>query len=532
MKIKHVFGNVLRIDIPLTIKIRTIEGGVPMEREEPFYPNLDMPVTVELANNYNTRVLYDATVYENVAHIEDNGLIRVGDYKVTVKCFDDSGNPYRYMVRDIVEIVDATIDADIEAGIEFDAETHTLEGAVFISYQSSGFEQVQADWEETNVNSKSYIRHKPNLTQYATKGELAVVEGKIPTLPDNIVTDPNYVHTDNNFSNEEKQKLSTLENYDDTGVKGLINTEKQRAESVEEGLSTSINNIGRVIPAQASQQNQLADKEFVNHSIATNTANFKGTYNSVAELSNITDATNNDYAFVIVTDAQGNQFYDRYKYNGTTWLYEYRVESTAFTAQQWAAIQSGITSALVAKLSDLPTNEALQEALTLINTTLSGKQDTISDLSEIRSGASAGATAYQKPQGGIPASDIAPNVIPDVSNREKRTAIVASYNTQDPSQPVTGVSCNLSTYYRIPVPVESLTLMLPPNPQSGYVENIVVFLTGGTSPSVQIMSEDINPAPIYYHDGYAIESGKTYELNILWNGAAWVVASVEIVINN
>lgn len=36
-----------------------------------------------------------------------------------------------------------------------------------------------------------------------------------------------------------------------------------------------------------------------------------------------------------------------------------------------------------------------------------GKQATISDLSTIRSGASAGATAYQKPNGGIPKSDMA-----------------------------------------------------------------------------------------------------------------------------
>ena len=32
MKIKHVYGNVLKLDIPLTIKIRTMEGDVPTER--------------------------------------------------------------------------------------------------------------------------------------------------------------------------------------------------------------------------------------------------------------------------------------------------------------------------------------------------------------------------------------------------------------------------------------------------------------------------------------------------------------------
>ena len=41
---------------------------------------------------------------------------------------------------------------------------------------------------------------------------------------------------------------------------------------------------------------------------------------------------------------------------------------------------------------------------------LSGKQDVISDLSAIRSGASAGSTAYQKPSGGIPMVDMEASV--------------------------------------------------------------------------------------------------------------------------
>ena len=55
------------------------------------------------------------------------------------------------------------------------------------------------------------------------------------------------------------------------------------------------------------------------------------------------------------------------------------------------------------KLTNLPTREELsQEEAT--------KQDVIEDLSNIRSGAAAGATAYQKPGTGIPASDLASSV--------------------------------------------------------------------------------------------------------------------------
>lgn len=114
--------------------------------------------------------------------------------------------------------------------------------------------------------------------------------------------------------------------------------------------STRVAEINDMIPAQASASNQLADKNFVNSSITTSTANFVGTFSSLAELQAVQNPTNNDYGFVIETDAQGNQYYDRYKYNGTTWLFEYKVESTAFTAAQWAAIQSGITAGLVNRL--------------------------------------------------------------------------------------------------------------------------------------------------------------------------------------
>lgn len=140
---------------------------------------------------------------------------------------------------------------------------------------------------------------------------------------------------------------------------------KDYVDDVTEELSTSISVIEEKIPSGASSSNQLADKQYVNSQISTNTSTFKGTYNSVAELEAVS-ATNNDYAFVIETDPIGNEYYDRYKYvAGTGWAFEYKVESTPFTSEQWAAIQSGITSGLVTKLGALPTNAELNTALGL-----------------------------------------------------------------------------------------------------------------------------------------------------------------------
>lgn len=119
-------------------------------------------------------------------------------------------------------------------------------------------------------------------------------------------------------------------------------------------IEQEIEAIQALIPAQASEDNQLADKNFVNSSVATNTAYFIGTFNSVEELEAYSGTlTNNDYAFVVSTDAAGNTVYDRYKYNADTqqWIFEYELNNSSFTADQWAAINSGATSAAIAQIN-------------------------------------------------------------------------------------------------------------------------------------------------------------------------------------
>ena len=174
------------------------------------------------------------------------------------------------------------------------------------------------------------------------------------------------------------------------GVKLAIDSEKERAQGAEQANSGNIAQIIAMIPAAASSENQLADKNFVNSSIATNTATYRGAYNEVSDLSLTVNATheqiaaalagaistadNNDYCFVQVPTANATPTQiaaiERYKFNGTAWTYEYTLNNSGFTADQWAALNSGITTGLVAKLAALPTNDEL----TLL---LGGKQDVL-----------------------------------------------------------------------------------------------------------------------------------------------------------
>lgn len=135
--------------------------------------------------------------------------------------------------------------------------------------------------------------------------------------------------------------------------------------------------------------------DFVNSSIATNTANYisnsGGPFTSVAQLEAYSGTvTNNDYAFVTGTDSDGNTYYDRYKAtvsgSTVTWSLEYRLNNSSFTAAQWAAINSGITSALVSKIHEHG-NKAVLDGITSDKvTSWDGKEDAFDILPTTKGG--------------------------------------------------------------------------------------------------------------------------------------------------
>ena len=147
----------------------------------------------------------------------------------------------------------------------------------------------------------------------------------------------------------------------------------QNAADVQQ-LQSDVDAIEAVIPNQASAQNQLADKAFVNSSIQTSSAHFRGNWATWADVP--TDAalypvdddgnttpTSNDY--MVLQDASGYPAGDdelegtwRFKFSGVWslvgragWHPEYQVNETPLTAAQLAAINSGATAALIAQIT-------------------------------------------------------------------------------------------------------------------------------------------------------------------------------------
>ena len=254
----------------------------------------------------------------------------------------------------------------------------------------------------------------------------------------NLVSAINEVdsHTDTNTTSI--GTLSSLSTDAKTNLVSAIN----EVDSHTDLNTTNITNIQALIPGEATSSNQLADKDFVNSSIATQTGNFIGTFPNIpARDAYVGDVTNNDYCFVInsvITDngndwntfadldaynknlvtnfdyawvIDGSKFdlyrfdvvnqvwekkaedvtkeeitlnnaYNRYKAvvedNVLTWEYEYTLNNSSFTASQWAAINSGATTE---KINQITTNENAIGPLTSLTTT--AKDNLVNAINEL-----------------------------------------------------------------------------------------------------------------------------------------------------
>ena len=256
--------------------------------------------------------------------------------------------------------VEGLITAEETARISAD---NTLQGN--IDAEETARENADSALQD-NIDAEELARQNADSTLQSNIDAEALARGNADTALNTKID--NHIADKANPHQVTKAQVG-LGNVDNTAdIDKPISTAVSAAFDAVEAEITDINDL---IPNEASSSNQLADKAFVNSSIATNTANFIGTFNSVAELEAYSGTvTNNDYAFVVGTDSAGNTVYDRYKYTDATtpssWVFEYELNNSSFTAAQWNAINSGATSALVGQIT---TN---QGNITTIQTTMSG----------------------------------------------------------------------------------------------------------------------------------------------------------------
>lgn len=161
-KIRHVYGNVLRIAVPLTMRTVEVVDGVVSVTDTDFTPSTDYPISI-IFDKGAAKAKYIATLRgDHIAYIEDKGTLEVGTYSITVTCKDANGNPYRFKERAVLQVVDATADAGIEKGIEYEVKEHYLDSAVFFA---SGAADRGIDHIETRVDGNT-----TTVTFYLTDG--------------------------------------------------------------------------------------------------------------------------------------------------------------------------------------------------------------------------------------------------------------------------------------------------------------------------------------------------------------------------
>lgn len=264
-----------------------------------------------------------------------------------------------------------------------------LQGGILCSYQGTyKINPTAYSPDDTLISQAQYNSFLQTLASFVSRTEAYSEFQEKLIAGDNITIENNVISATGgggggdavwgSITGNIQDQTDLIEKFND--VAGDIADETSRAEQAEGQLEDRIDSIEDLIPAQATSQNKLADKDFVNSSIATNTAYFKGTYNVVSDLgltidatheqiatalaSEVSNPTNNDYVFVSFPDPTVPTEYtkfSRYKYNSETgtWAFEFDLNNSTFTAQQWASINSGITAEQIANFVDLTSAQVI-----------------------------------------------------------------------------------------------------------------------------------------------------------------------------
>lgn len=243
-------------------------------------------------------------------------------------------------------------------------------------------------------NTQEIQTLKNEVAQLTTDFELT--EEQIATINAQIEELQQENETQETTINKYTKIVQTLQTaYENATISGGVVDNELNEQSVNP-VQNKI--IAQLIPEQASEENKLADKDFVNSSVSTNTAEFIGTFNSLQELKNTTKSyDNNDYAFVVGTDSDGNTQYNRYKWNGSEWVFEYVLNNSSFTSEQWKAINSDVTlewkndidlktTQFTNPIDDTQTSENFTWSSSKINTQTANRQVKIFDNSNSATG--------------------------------------------------------------------------------------------------------------------------------------------------
>ena len=324
----------------------TINGGVKIYPNDEKNINLPIPTKVsQLDNDLGYAKLI------NMSHDDDFSDSYVGKAKFA---FQDEEN-IAIGKNSNVEHGGIAIGKNTATSETYDINigNELLHNKISDIWEGKTSSSLSADVAMKNTNGTNLTQLDVVIEDLATETQNRIDADGV--LQDNIDTETqSRIDADNSLSNDIGTEATIRQNADDLLASDISNA------------SSRITSIEDKIPSQASSSNQLADKSFVNSSIQTNTANFRGNWNTWSDVpSDDVDLYPQDYAgnriptvndYLVVKNASdytANTLSGtwRFKYGGVWetdgkngWIPEYQVNEEPLTSEQVYAINSGITS--------------------------------------------------------------------------------------------------------------------------------------------------------------------------------------------
>ena len=284
--------------------------------------------------------------------------------------------------------------------------------------------QVQADYAQGSPSAVDYIKNKPNLSPVATSGSYNDLSDTPNIPPAQVNSDwnanagvseilnkpdiPGMAQTTADALCELKANIEAVEadippaqvqaDYAQSDPNAVDFIRNKPDLSLKEDKSNKATDT--IDPTSTTEYpSSKAMANYTDTAIATNSGKYisdnGSPFTSAGDLPTDSSVSNNDYAVVLT----GGIYY-RYKAtvigSAVSWAMEYAINTNAFTPAQQAAIDSTITAVKVGNYDAHLANTTVHVTQTNKDT-WNAKQNAISDLGTIRSGAQAGSTAVQPP---------------------------------------------------------------------------------------------------------------------------------------